>query len=77
MGKYKRSVQFINKDHRHQHRIHVLTPESRTAFETRMAELEAKADDSSDESFFQEEKPKANNRNISALYREESRTTQL
>ena len=50
------------------------TFESNRALEVRMALLEAKSDNSSNESLFPDEKPKANNRNNSALERKGSRT---
>ena len=42
-------------------------PESNKAFEARVVMLETKADNSSNESLFADEKPKANNRNNPAL----------
>ena len=51
-------------------------PESNRASEDRVAALEVKTDNSSDESLFADVKPKANNRNIPALDRKGSRTRQ-
>ena len=48
---------------------HKKTPESNRAFKARVATLEAKTDKSSDESLFEDEKLKANNRNNPALDR--------
>ena len=45
------------------------TPESSRALETRVAVLEAKTDNNSDDSLLPDEKPKASNRNHSALDR--------
>ena len=45
------------------------TPERSRALEARMAMLEAKTDNSSNESLFLDEKPKANNRNNQSLDR--------
>ena len=45
------------------------TPESSRALEARVAALEAKTENSSNESLFADEKPKANNRNNAALNR--------
>ena len=39
------------------------TPDSRRVLEARFAALEAKTDNSSNESIFMDEKPKANNKN--------------
>ena len=52
------------------------TPESSRAVETRVAALEAKTVNSSNENLFTDEKHKANNRNNPALDRKESRTRQ-
>ena len=52
------------------------TLESSRALEARVAMLEVKADKSSDESLFADEKPKANNRNLPALDRKGYGTTQ-
>ena len=48
------------------------TPQSSRALEARVAMLEAKTDNSSNESLFPGEKPKANNRNNPALDRKGS-----
>ena len=52
------------------------TPESRRALEARVAVLEAKTENSSDESLFADEYPNANNRNNSALHRKGNGTKQ-
>ena len=52
------------------------TTESSRALETRVVTLEAKTDNSSNESLFADEKPKANNRNNPALEWKGSRTRQ-
>ena len=52
------------------------TPEIRRVLEARVAELEAKTDNSSDESLLPDEKPKANNRSNPALDRKGSSTRQ-
>ena len=52
------------------------TPESSRALEARVAMLEAKTDDSSNESLFADVKPKANNRNNPALDRKGNSTRQ-
>ena len=52
------------------------TSKSSRALEAGVAALEAKIDNSSDESSFADEKPKANNRNNPALYRKGSNTRQ-
>ena len=52
------------------------TPESSRALEARVAVLEAKTDNSSDESLFADKKPKANNRNNPALDRKGNGTRQ-
>ena len=49
------------------------TPESSMAFKASMAMLEAKTDNSSNESSFPHEKPKANNRNNPVLDKKGSR----
>ena len=51
------------------------TPESSRALEARMAALEAKTDNSSNESFA-DERPQANNRNNPALDRKGNSTSQ-
>ena len=53
------------------------TPEISRALETRVAALEAKTDNSSNESLFADEKPNANNRNNSALDRKGIRIRQI
>ena len=52
------------------------TPESSRALEARVAALEAKKDNSSDESLFPDEKSKANNKNNSALERKKWNQTE-
>ena len=52
------------------------TPETSRATEARMAKLEAKTDNSSNESLFKDENPNANNRKATALGRKGSRTRQ-
>ena len=52
------------------------TPESSRALEARVAMLEAKTENSSNESVFKDKKPKANNRTNPALDRKGSRTRQ-
>ena len=51
-------------------------PESSRALEARVAMLEEKTDNSSDEGLFADEKPKANNRNNPALDRKGNDTRQ-
>ena len=53
-----------------------MTPESSRASEAKVAMLEAKTDNSRDESLFPDEKPKASNRNNSALDRKGNGTRQ-
>ena len=55
---------------------HKKTQESSSGLEARVAMLEAKTNNSSDESLFADEKPKANNRNNPALDRKGSRARQ-
>ena len=52
------------------------TPESSRSLEARVADLEAKTDNSSDESLFADKKPTANNRNNPALDRRGNGTRQ-
>ena len=52
------------------------TPESSRALETRVAALEAKSENSSDESFFANVKSTASNRNNAALDRKGNSTRQ-
>ena len=52
------------------------TPESSRALEARVASLEAKSDNSSNESLFADKKPMANNRNNPALDRKGNGTRQ-
>ena len=52
------------------------TPESSSALEARVATLEAKTGNSSNESLFPDKKPKANNRNNPALDRKGNGTRQ-
>ena len=52
------------------------TPESSRALEARVAVLEGKTYNGSDESLFTDEKPKASNRNNSVLDRMENHTRQ-
>ena len=52
------------------------SPESSRALEARVAILEAKTDNSSNESLFAEKKPKANNRNNPAFDSKGSKTSQ-
>ena len=52
------------------------TPESNKAFKARVSTLEAKTDNSTNESLFSDEKPKANNRNNPALDRKGNCTRQ-
>ena len=52
------------------------TPESSRASEARVAMLEAKTENSSNESLFVDEKPKANNKNNPALDKKESKPRQ-
>ena len=51
-------------------------PDSGRALEDRVAMLEAKTDNSSNENLFPDEKPKASNRNISVLDRKGNGTCQ-
>ena len=52
------------------------TPESSRALEARVAAFEVKTENSSDKSLFADVKPKANNRNNSALDRKGNSTRQ-
>ena len=51
-------------------------PESIRALEARVAMLEVKTDNSSNESIFKDDKPKANNSNNQVIDRKGRRTTQ-
>ena len=53
------------------------TPESSRASEVRVAMLDRKTDNSSNESFFPDEKPKANNRSNQASDRKGNGTRQI